>query len=84
MYEAPVSLYCPGKHKVCVVPPRMRNAPKLKIRRDQKKQHACRLVVAGYFKSMLGRDSGKGSMKSVSDTHQSSRTEEIIKLVLKT
>lgn len=36
------------------------------------------------LKSMLGRDSGKGSMKSVSDTHQSSRTEEIIKLVLKT
>lgn len=49
-----------------LLPPRMKNALKLKIRRDQRNSvHAdCWLL-----KNMLGRESGKGNVNSVSDAH---------------
>lgn len=51
----PLYLYFVLVSTRCVLlPPRMRNASELKIRRDQRKQHACRLVIAGYLRICLG------------------------------
>lgn len=65
MYEAPVSVSCAGEYVVCVASTQDEKRTETEDQKWPEKKTVC-MQIAGYL-SVLGRESGKGNMNSVSE-----------------
>lgn len=80
MLEALVSVFCAGEHVVSVASTQDEKYTETEDQKRPEKKTAC-MQIAGYLRKCLGEKVG---MDSVCDAYWSSRTEQIIKLLVKT